>query len=101
LSSATEQLELTEVFVEAEPGSGSDVLDRRPKLAAALKMAGNAKVPVLVAKLNRLSRDLHFVSGLMSHRVEFIVCDRGRQSGPFMLHLNAALGANKDGTRRS
>src|SRR6202040_1290775 len=72
-------------------GTGSDGLDRRPKLAAALKAARKAKSPVLVAKLDRLSRDVHFISGLMAHRVEFVVCDLGRQSDPFVLHLYAAL----------
>jgi hypothetical protein len=47
--------------------------------------AHKAKAPVLVAKLDRLSRDVHFIAGLMSHRVEFIVCDLGRQSDPFVL----------------
>jgi DNA invertase Pin-like site-specific DNA recombinase len=79
------------VFEEIETGSGSDALDRRPKLAAALQAARKSKAPVLVAKLDRLSRDVHFISGLMAHRVEFVVCDLGRQSDPFVLHLYAAL----------
>lgn len=87
----TEGLEVAEVYEEIETGSGSDALDRRPQLAAALKAARKAKAPVLVAKLDRLSRDVHFVSGLMSHRVEFVVCELGRQSDPFVLHLYAAL----------
>jgi DNA invertase Pin-like site-specific DNA recombinase len=87
----TEGLTLSQVFEEVETGSGSDALARRPKLAAALKAARKAKSPVLVAKLDRLSRDVHFISGLMTHRVEFIVCDLGRQSDPFVLHLYAAL----------
>src|SRR3984885_15273162 len=86
-----EGLDVTQVFEEIETGSGSDALNRRPKLAAALKVARKAKAPVLVAKLDRLSRDVHFISGLMAHRVEFIVCDLGRQSDPFVLHLYAAL----------
>lgn len=86
-----EGLEVSEVFEEIETGSGSDALDRRPKLAAALQAARKAKAPVLVAKLDRLSRDVHFISGLMVHRVEFVVCDLGRQSDPFVLHLYAAL----------
>jgi DNA invertase Pin-like site-specific DNA recombinase len=87
----SEGLEVSEVFEEVETGSGSDALDRRPKLAAALQAAHKSKAPVLVAKLDRLSRDVHFISGLMAHRVEFIVCDLGRQSDPFVLHLYAAL----------
>jgi DNA invertase Pin-like site-specific DNA recombinase len=86
-----EGLTVSQVFEEVETGAGSDALDRRPKLAAALKVARKAKAPVLVAKLDRLSRDVHFISGLMAHRVEFIVCDLGRQSDPFVLHLYAAL----------
>jgi DNA invertase Pin-like site-specific DNA recombinase len=44
-----------------------------------------------VAKLDRLSRNVHFISGLMGQRVEFIVCDLGKQPDPFVLHLYAAL----------
>jgi DNA invertase Pin-like site-specific DNA recombinase len=86
-----EGLDVTRMYEEIETGSGADALDRRPQLAAALKTARKAKSPVLVAKLDRLSRDVHFISGLMSHRVEFVVCDLGRQSDPFVLHLYAAL----------
>jgi DNA invertase Pin-like site-specific DNA recombinase len=45
----------------------------------------------LVSKLDRLSRDVHFISGLMAERVEFIVTDLGRQDDPFVLHMYAAL----------
>ncbi|HWS69774.1 MAG TPA: recombinase family protein [Steroidobacteraceae bacterium] len=86
-----EGLNVTQVFEEVETGSGADALDRRPQLAAALKTARKARSPVLVAKLDRLSRDVHFISGLMSHHVEFVVCELGRQSDPFVLHLYAAL----------
>jgi DNA invertase Pin-like site-specific DNA recombinase len=88
---AREGFKVSEWFSEAESGKGSDALDRRPKLAAALKAARKAKAPVLVAKLDRLSRDVHFISGLMTERVEFIVTELGRQSDPFILHLFAAL----------
>jgi DNA invertase Pin-like site-specific DNA recombinase len=46
---------------------------------------------VIVAKLDRLSRDVHFISGLMSKRVPFIVCALGVNVDPFMLHIYAAL----------
>jgi DNA invertase Pin-like site-specific DNA recombinase len=92
-----EGLDVTQIFQDVETGSGSDALDRRPQLAAALKTARKAKSPVLVAKLDRLSRDVHFISGLMAHRVEFIVCDLGRQSDPFVLHLYAALAEKERG----
>jgi DNA invertase Pin-like site-specific DNA recombinase len=86
-----EGLSIREWFSEAESGKGSDALELRPQLAAALKKAKALKAPVIVAKLDRLSRDVHFISGLMSKRVEFIVTSLGRQSDPFILHLYAAL----------
>ena len=94
---AVHVLWLRQVYEEIETGSGSDALDRRPKLAAALKAARKAKAPVLAAKLDRLRRDVHFISGLMGQRVEFVVCDLGRQSDPFMLHLYAALAEKERG----
>jgi DNA invertase Pin-like site-specific DNA recombinase len=47
---------------------------------------------VVVAKLDRLSRDVHFISGLMAHRVPFLVAELGADVDPFILHLFAALG---------
>ena len=44
-----------------------------------------------VAKLDRLSRDVHFISGLMAHRVPFVVAELGADVDPFVLHLFAAL----------
>jgi DNA invertase Pin-like site-specific DNA recombinase len=86
-----ERLAIVAEFVEIETGKGADALDRRPQLAAALAAARTAKCSVLVSKLDRLSRDVAFVSGLMAQRVPFIVAERGRDADPFMLHLYAAL----------
>src|SRR5688572_512991 len=88
---ASEGLAIVAEFVEAETGKGADALDRRPQLAAALAAARSAKCSVLVAKLDRLYRDVAFVSGLMVQRVPFIVAELGRDADPFMLHLYAAL----------
>src|SRR5690349_6507770 len=88
---ATESLKIAAEYVEAETGKGSDALDRRPQLAAALAAAKAAKCSVVVAKLDRLSRDVAFVAGLMAQRVPFIVAELGRDADPFMLHLYAAL----------
>jgi len=92
-----EGFEVDRWFTEVETGKGSDALTRRPKLAEALKLAKKLRAPVLVAKLDRLSRNVHFISGLMAERVEFIVTDLGRQADPFILHLYAAL-AEKERT---
>src|SRR5450631_2992448 len=71
-----EGFRIVETFTEVETAKG-DVLTRRPKLAAALNAARKLKAPVVVAKLDRLSRDVHFVSGLMAERVPFIVAELG------------------------
>jgi DNA invertase Pin-like site-specific DNA recombinase len=86
-----EQINIIAEFVEAESGKGADALDRRPRLAAALAAARKAKCSVLVSKLDRLSRNVAFIAGLMSQRVPFMVADLGRDADPFMLHLYAAL----------
>jgi DNA invertase Pin-like site-specific DNA recombinase len=77
--------------VETETGKGSDALARRPELKAALDEARKAHCPVLVARLDRLSRDVAFISGLMVQRVPFLVAELGSDADPFMLHLYAAL----------
>jgi DNA invertase Pin-like site-specific DNA recombinase len=94
---AAEGLTILAEHVEVETGKGADALDRRPVLAAALAAARKLKVPVIVAKLDRLSRDVAFISGLMAHKVPFIVAELGADADPFMLHLYAAL-AEKERT---
>jgi DNA invertase Pin-like site-specific DNA recombinase len=86
-----EGFEIVETFTEVETGKGSDALDRRPQLKAALKVAKKLKCEVAVAKLDRLSRDVAFIAGLMSQRVPFIVTALGRNVDPFTLHIYAAL----------
>lgn len=76
---------------EVETGKGSDALARRPKLAEVLRQARRIKAPVIVSKLDRLSRDVAFIAGLMAERVPFIVADLGPDVDPFVLHLYAAL----------
>ena len=82
---------LIETFQEIETGKGADALDRRPQLSAAIKTAKKVKAPILVAKLDRLSRDVHFISGLMTHKIPFIVTALGAGADPFMLHIYAAV----------
>ena len=79
-----------EEFVDVETGKGSDALDRRPQLRDALALARRNKAAA-VAKLDRLSRGVAFIAGLMSHRVPFIVAELGADADPFMLHIYAAL----------
>jgi DNA invertase Pin-like site-specific DNA recombinase len=74
-------------FTETESGADDD----RPELAAAIALAGKRRAPIIVAKLDRLSRDVHYISGLMKHRVPFIVTELGSDTDPFLLHIYAAL----------
>jgi DNA invertase Pin-like site-specific DNA recombinase len=78
-------------FVEIETGKGTDALETRPQLATALAAARKRRCSICVAKLDRLSRDVAFVSGLMAQRVPFIVAELGIDTDPFILHLYAAL----------
>ncbi len=84
-------MQVVEAFTEIEAGKGADALDRRPQLGAALASARRHRGPVLVAKLDRLSRDVHFIAGLMAQRVPFVVAELGADVDPFMLHIYAAL----------
>jgi DNA invertase Pin-like site-specific DNA recombinase len=86
---AQEGFKIGETFVETQSGKDDDT--RRPQLKAALAAAKKGRAPVIVAKLCRLSRDVHFVSGLMKHKVAFIVADLGADTDPFMLHIYAAF----------
>lgn len=87
-----EGLAIIAEFEEVETGKGSDALERRPQLAAALAAARQHKgAAVCVAKLDRLSRDVAFVAGLMAQRVPFVVAELGQDVEPFLLHLYAAL----------
>jgi DNA invertase Pin-like site-specific DNA recombinase len=80
---------ITQAFIETQSGKHDD--DRRPELAKALGLAKQRKAPVLVAKLDRLSRDVAFIAGLMKHKVPFIVAELGPDVDPFLLHIYAAV----------
>ena len=88
---SSEGYELAGEFIEVETGKGADALDRRPRLVEALDLAKTFDLPVIVAKLDRLSRDVHFISGLMTRKVPFIVAELGADADPFMLHIYAAF----------
>lgn len=63
--------ELSAEFTEVESGK----VDDRPELLAAMRYADLVGGKLLVGKLDRLSRDLHFITSLQKSRVEFAVCD--------------------------
>ena len=82
-----EGFSLLQTFTETESGSEDD----RPELNAAIEQARKAKAPVIVAKLDRLSRDVAYIAGLMKSKVPFIVTELGADTDPFLLHIYAAL----------
>jgi DNA invertase Pin-like site-specific DNA recombinase len=86
-----QEAEILAEYVEVETGKGGDALDRRPFLKTALAFARKHKASIAVSKLDRLSRDVHFISGLMAHKVPFIVTELGPEVDPFLLHIYAAL----------
>jgi DNA invertase Pin-like site-specific DNA recombinase len=87
---AAEGFDIVELF--SEVASGSQGIEDRQGLRAALAKAKKLRCPVIVSKLDRLSRDVAFISGLMSRGVPFIVAELGADVDSFVLHLYAALG---------
>ena len=73
-------------FVEVETGKQSD----RPELAKALEAARKAKATLLIAKLDRLARNVAFIANLMDAGVEFLACDQPFASR-LTLHILAAV----------
>src|SRR5882762_6425294 len=78
-------------YQDVQTGAGADALLLRPGLAAALKEAKAARCPLIVSRLDRLSRNVHFITGLMEHKVHFMVATFGRDVDDFTLHIYASL----------
>jgi DNA invertase Pin-like site-specific DNA recombinase len=78
-------------FEEVQTGKGSDALDRRPVLAEALRMAKARRAVLIVSRLDRLSRNLHFVSGLLDQGADIAVADMP-QADKRMLQVFAMVG---------
>jgi DNA invertase Pin-like site-specific DNA recombinase len=78
-------------YQDVQTGGGADALLLRPGLATALKDAKACRCPLIVSRLDRLSRNVHFISRLMEHRVHFIVAAFGRDVDDFVLHIYASL----------
>jgi DNA invertase Pin-like site-specific DNA recombinase len=78
-------------YQDIQTGAGADALLLRPGLATALKEARSVRCPLIVSRLDRLSRNVHFITGLMEHRVHFIVAAFGKDCDDFVLHIYASL----------
>ena len=80
--------EVVAEFTEVETGKKDD--QGRPQLAAALAACRLHGATLLVGKLDRLARNVHFISGLMESGVPFVAADMPTAT-PFMLHIYAAV----------
>lgn len=82
--------QLLEEFVEVETGKGSKALSRRPKLRAAIEACRKQKATLVIAKLDRLARNVAFISKLMEDRVEFVAADMP-SANRLTVHILAAV----------
>lgn len=73
-------------FTEVESGKVSD----RPRLSEAIALCKATGSKLIIAKLDRLSRDVHFLTGLEKVGVEFVACDMP-QATKFTVHIMAAV----------
>lgn len=78
--------DLVAEFTEVESGKRDD----RPELAKALARCRKTKATLVIAKLDRLARNVHFISGLMDAGVEFVAVDLPG-ANRLTLHIMAAM----------
>lgn len=77
-------------FTEVETGKGANALERRPQLRAALELCKKRKATLVIAKLDRLARNVHFVSGLIESSVDFLAADMP-QANKVMLQVHSVM----------
>lgn len=82
--------ELVGEFQEVETGKGADALAKRPQLRAALDACRKHGATLIIAKLDRLARNVHFISGLMVSKVRFVACDMP-EANELTIHIMAAF----------
>ncbi len=78
--------EVLKTYREVESGKRAD----RPELAKALAHARRSRATLVIAKLDRLARNVHFLSGLMESNVDFIACDNPH-ANKLTIHILAAV----------
>lgn len=80
-------LSIVEEFTEVETGTNKRA---RPELARAMEAARAAGATLLIAKLDRLARNVHFISGLMESGVKFVAVDMPEVDN-LTIHILAAV----------
>ncbi|MBU4524053.1 MAG: recombinase family protein [Desulfomicrobium sp.] len=82
--------DLVDEFEEVETGKGRNAQAIRPQLAQALKVARQKKAVLMIAKLDRLARNVAFISNLMDAGVDFVACDMP-DANRLTVHILAAV----------
>lgn len=81
---------LIDEFQEIETAKGANAIDKRPQLKAALGECKKHGATLVIAKLDRLARNVHFVSGLLETGVEFVAADMP-QANKVMIQMHAVM----------
>lgn len=82
--------ELVGEFTETETGKGANALEKRPQLRAALELCKRRGATLIIAKLDRLARNVHFVSGLLETGCDFVAADMP-QANKVMIQMHAVM----------
>lgn len=82
--------ELLQEFTEVETGKGADALEKRPQLRAAVEACKKQKATLIIAKLDRLARNVHFISGLLETGIDFVCADMP-QANKVMLQMYSVM----------
>lgn len=83
---------LVQEIVEVESGKRND----RPQIAEALRLCRLHKATLVIAKLDRLARNVHFISSLMESGVDFVACDFP-EANRLTVHILAAVAEHEAG----
>ncbi len=84
--------QLVQELVEVESGKRND----RPQIAEALRLCRLHKATLVIAKLDRLARNVHFISSLMESGVDFVACDFP-EANRLTVHILAAVAEHEAG----
>lgn len=82
--------ELMAAFTEIETGKGANALEKRPQLRKAIELCRKQGACLVIAKLDRLARNVHFVSGLLESGCDFIAADMP-QANKVMIQMHAVM----------
>jgi DNA invertase Pin-like site-specific DNA recombinase len=77
-------------FTEIETGKSAN----RPQLNRALECCKTNNATLIVAKLDRLARNLHFVTSLQAANIDFVCCDMPT-ANRLTIHIIAAIAENE------